>query len=162
MKSYSTKLLAIAVCGIFVSVVQAGSSPAISASVKITAQEAEILSLTNKERKKAGLKPLRISKRLTEVARDQSSIMAHKRQLSHSVGGKGLDVRIKKSGYPFRQLAENIAQSGRSAPSVMNMWMKSPGHRVNILNRNLKDIGIGVVTAPNGDKYYTQVFGAQN
>lgn len=126
-----------------------------------TAEEIELLALTNKERAHKGLQPLKMNKTLTGVAREQSASMARKHHLSHSVNGKNFAYRIKKSGYPFRHVGENVARSKRSFPHVINMWMKSPGHRKNILGRHFKEIGIGIATTPRGDKYFTQVFGAQ-
>jgi uncharacterized protein YkwD len=81
--------------------------------------------------------------------------------------------RIKASTYvprasPFL-LGENIALGTLqlSTPAaIVARWMKSPGHRANILNSEFRDSGIGVVArAPsrysNGQRgaTYTQQFG---
>ena len=44
------------------------------------------------------------------------------------------------------------------AKDLVNGWMKSPGHRANILNAQLRYIGIGVAESGN-NIYATQDFG---
>lgn len=158
MRTIKTNLLTIFICSLFAFT---GQAVANSSRVEITPQEAEILSLTNKERENAGLKPLTINSHLMEVARAQSASMAHERDLSHSVKGRDLVLRIKTSGYPYRHIAENVAVSTYPANHVVNMWMESEGHSMNILNSNYEEMGIGITVTPGGDKYYTQVFGAR-
>jgi len=87
--------------------------------------------------------------------------MARHYHLFQNVKGKHLDYRIAKSGYIYRNLGENIARSKGSFPHVIHMWMKSPGHRKNILNPHFKEMGVGIIKVHNGDRYFTQVFGAQ-
>jgi uncharacterized protein YkwD len=41
----------------------------------------------------------------------------------------------------------------------MDGWMNSPGHRKNILNPQLENIGIGSATNDNGSIFWTQDFG---
>jgi uncharacterized protein YkwD len=124
-------------------------------------EELEILRLTNHKRKKRGLKPLTMNKDLAEVARAQSNDMAQHHHLSHTVQGKHLGFRIRQSGYSYRAVGENIAMSKGTFKHVIRMWMKSPVHRKNILNRHYEELGVGITKAKNGDLYFTQVFGAQ-
>jgi uncharacterized protein YkwD len=58
-------------------------------------------------------------------------------------------------------MGENIAAGQRTPAAVMDAWMKSPGHRANILNCGFRVIGMGVATvtgSPFGI-YWTQNFG---
>lgn len=96
---------------------------------------------------------------LTVVARKQSANMAKRHHLSHLVEGKSLKKRVKKTGYRFKRIGENIARSRRGFSHVIQMWMHSPLHRKNILNPKFKEMGVGIVQAKNGDRYFTQVFG---
>ena len=67
-------------------------------------------------------------------------------------------------------VGENLAWGSgtRSTPrEIVNAWMKSPGHRANILQRRFREIGIGVVfEAPHGSSStaatYTTTFGARS
>jgi uncharacterized protein YkwD len=126
-----------------------------------TTEEVEILTLTNQERARHGLPPLKINRPLTRAARKHSTRMARYHRLSHIIKGKSFLHRLQKVGYPFVKAGENIARSKRSFPHIVSMWMKSPGHRQNILSPHFKEIGIGVSTASSGDQYVTQVFAAQ-
>lgn len=148
---------------LLVSVIRADEKTQASSSNEstnsITREEAEIVELTNRKRRKRGLKLLKINMQLMCLARKQSASMARNNQLSHTVNGKSLALRIKKSGYPYRHVGENVARSKRLPPHVVRMWMKSQGHRVNILNPHFREIGIGIAKAKNGDKYFTQIYG---
>ena len=126
-----------------------------------TAEEVEIITLTNKERARNGLHPLKINRILTRAARKHSTKMARYQHLSHIIKGKSFLHRLQKVGYPFVKAGENIARSKRSLPHIISMWMKSPGHRQNILNPHFKEIGIGISRTSSGDQYVTQVFAAQ-
>lgn len=165
MKVLSSKVIFVTIFVLFVSIIQASEKTAVSSSNQfmdsITAEEAEIFKLTNGKRRKRGLKLLKVNMQLVCLARKQSANMARHRQLSHSVNGKSLAYRIKKSGYPYRHVGENVARSKGTPHHIVRMWMKSQGHRVNILNPHFREIGIGIATAENGDKYYTQVYGTQ-
>nr|WP_083472356.1 CAP domain-containing protein [Kibdelosporangium phytohabitans] len=115
----------------------------------------EVVDLVNQKR--AGrCAPLSVDDRLTTSAQKHSSDMAARNYFSHTTPeGVTFDQRIKAAGYP-RPGAENIAKGQRTAAQVMDSWMKSDGHRANILNCSYKKIGVGIDT--NGF-YWTQNFG---
>jgi uncharacterized protein YkwD len=54
--------------------------------------------------------------------------------------------------------AENIARGQQSPAAVMDSWMNSSGHRANILNCQLRTLGVGVATG-SGGPWWTQLFG---
>jgi uncharacterized protein YkwD len=56
-------------------------------------------------------------------------------------------------------VAENIAAGQRTAPEVVDGWMNSPGHRKNILSRDVSQIGIGFATGGEYGTMWVQVFG---
>lgn len=118
----------------------------------------QVLDIVNRERGQAGLSPLRLQSQLTAAAQEHSNDMARNNFLNHtgSDGSSPFD-RIKRHGYNFRRAAENIAVGYSSPEDVMRGWMKSNGHRKNILNSNYRDIGIG--SAPGNQPYWTQTFG---
>ncbi|WP_250213017.1 CAP domain-containing protein [Acrocarpospora catenulata] len=130
-----------------------GSSSGVGSAV-----ENEVVRLTNAERAKAGCGPLTHDARLHKAALGHSADMSAKNYFSHdSQDGRDFSDRIKAAGYSFTAIGENIAQGQRSAASVVNDWMNSPGHRQNILNCNYVHIGVGYVAA--GGPYWTQDFG---
>ena len=59
----------------------------------------------------------------------------------------------------FNFVAENIAYGQKSPEEVMTTWLKSPGHRSNILNTKFTDIGCGMSLSENGRLYWCVCFG---
>jgi len=140
-----------------------------------------IVELTNIERRSAGLDPfvLQCDDVLQRVAVSHSRNMATTNTFGHrdSNGRRPLD-RVLEVDPDFRGLvAENLAvfsaSSSRGVPSgprlligrdvndlareFVENWMKSSGHRANILHPRLRLIGVGVVVKSNS-VYVTQLF----
>lgn len=111
----------------------------------------EVLSLVNKERKKAGLSELVMDQSLLDTAmlRGFENIIYwdHTRP-------NGEDCFSANN----RMFGENIALGQESPKEVMNTWMNSSGHKANILGSDYKSIGIGCVYI-NGNYYWVQCFG---
>ncbi|MEU5851661.1 CAP domain-containing protein [Saccharopolyspora shandongensis] len=121
-----------------------------------TSVEDQVVALVNKERAGAGCGAVKIDSRLTKAAAEHSADMAKRTYLEHTTpDGVTFTQRISKAGHPS-PAAENIAQGYQSADEVMAGWMKSDGHKANILNCSNKTIGVGFDA--NGD-YWTQDFG---
>ncbi|MGF1490839.1 MAG: CAP domain-containing protein [Prochloraceae cyanobacterium] len=124
--------------------------------------ETQVFQLTNQVRQKYGLSPLRWNCQLIEAAQKHTRDMANMRRISHTGSdGSQLADRVRRVGYRYSYIAENVAAGYRSPEAVVNGWMNSPGHRKNILNPNATEIGIGFVSI-QGDRYgsyWTQVFG---
>jgi len=121
--------------------------------------ETAVLVLVNAERAKAGCRALTVDSRLAAAARKHSADMVARDYFSHTTpDGVSFSQRIDAEGYQWSRVGENIAAGQRSATEVMKAWMKSPGHRANILNCQFRNIGIGVVQ--NGrSPVWTQDFG---
>jgi uncharacterized protein YkwD len=133
--------------------------------VKLTTTEKAILDGINAERKKEGLPPLRPVASLMRAARKHTERMVRQNFFDHEdPDGKNVAERVTAEGYRWSTVGENIAMNGgyRDATTAGRVavtgWMKSPGHRRNILNAAFTETGVGVVQ--KGDSYhYTQVFG---
>jgi len=121
--------------------------------------ETAVLVLVNAERAKAGCRALTVDSRLAAAARKHSADMVARDYFSHTTpNGVTFSQRIDAEGYQWSRVGENIAAGQRNATEVMKAWMKSPGHRANILNCGYRNIGIGVVQ--NGrSPVWTQDFG---
>ncbi|WP_327251048.1 CAP domain-containing protein [Streptomyces sp. NBC_01244] len=119
---------------------------------------AEVLALVNKERIAVGCPVVTVNEKLTKAAQDHSEDMAAHSNMSHT-GSDGSDPgqRITRAGYEWRTYAENVAYGYPSAAQVMEGWMNSPGHKRNILDCGVKEIGIGLAQP---GQYWTQDFGA--
>ncbi|MEU4210673.1 CAP domain-containing protein [Streptomyces sp. NPDC026206] len=117
-----------------------------------------VLSLVNAERAKAGCRPLRASGKLNRLAQSFSDDMARRGFFDHTdPDGRTPWDRAAKRG--VQNLGgENIARGHPDAHTVVDAWMRSSGHRSNILNCDYKSLGVGVRHGGNGP-YWTQDFG---
>ncbi|MFC4075519.1 CAP domain-containing protein [Salinithrix halophila] len=125
----------------------------------LSAYEKQVVRLVNLERKKRGLKPLKVQLKLSKVARLKSQDMRNNHYFSHHspTYGSPFDM-MRRYRITFRAAGENIA-AGQSTPkAVMNAWMKSDGHRRNILNANFTHIGVGYAKGGSYGRYWTQQF----
>ena len=122
----------------------------------------QVVTLTNAERAKAGCGPLAVNATLTAVAQAHSRDMATNNYFDHnSQDGRTPFDRMTAAGYRYSTAAENIAAGQRNPQDVMTAWMNSPGHRANILNCALREIGVGYATGSSSQYgvYWTQDFG---
>lgn len=118
----------------------------------------DVVELTNAERTEQGCPELKPDDLLHEAALGHSDDMAERDYFSHqSPEGVGPGERADSAGYDAWG-AENIALGYPTAEDVMTGWMNSEGHRKNILNCELTEIGVGVADSAKG-KYWTQMFG---
>jgi uncharacterized protein YkwD len=110
------------------------------------------LCLLNDQRRLHKLHPLRANARLQRGADAYSAEMVAGGFFAHvSPRGSTLVSRVRRTGYLSRRhrvtLGENIAWgSGPLATPRLTVraWMRSPGHRRNILTARFRDIGVGV------------------
>jgi uncharacterized protein YkwD len=118
--------------------------------------------LTNRERTRANLTPLRRSAELSRAAELQAEQMANAGKLAHEIPGSKyptLSSRLKLVGYAARSSGENVAEGYTSGAALMASWMTSPPHRANILSAKYTETGVGMARAENGRVYSVQVFG---
>jgi uncharacterized protein YkwD len=112
------------------------------------------LCLINAERTSRGLVALRADNQLRRVAQRYTGQMVTHRFFAHvGFDGSTLHSRIKgSSSYIKRDVAtwklgENLYWgSGNLATPAQSVdaWMNSAGHRRNMLNKNFRDIGVGI------------------
>ena len=101
--------------------------------------------------------PLTWNDQLASVAQKHSNEMAKYNKLSHnSQNGDDPGQRLSKAGYHWNAFAENVAVGYPDESAVIQGWIQSPAHCANIMNPNVKEMGVG-----KKDKYWTQVFGSR-
>jgi uncharacterized protein YkwD len=84
--------------------------------------------------------------KLAQAAHGHAAWMSAHNRLTHTQPGANFVDRITDAGYGrYRAAAENIAVGQRSVTQVMQGWMNSLGHRANILNPALREMGAGRV-----------------
>lgn len=167
------------VCGVLAGPGAAGASASCEGvnATPAVASEGQLaessVCLLNEARSNRGLRKLRVNGRLSQAARSHTSDMVRRHYFAH-VSRSGHDVvdRLRATGYirPSTSwiVGENLAWgTGRlSTPlNIFRAWMRSPGHRRNILTARFREIGIGVaLQAPaRGNRLgatYTTTFGA--
>ncbi|PFA68682.1 hypothetical protein CN378_06565 [Bacillus sp. AFS015802] len=119
----------------------------------------QVIDLTNQERKKNGLNPLKMDGELTNVAEMKSEDMKEHDYFSHTSPTYGSPFEMMENfGVDYSTAAENIAVGQRTPESVVNAWMNSPGHRKNILNKQVTHIGVGTAKDASQGIYWTQMF----
>lgn len=133
--------------------------PAATTASNVSEFEKQVANLVNQERQKAGLQPLQLDTKLSDVAREKSKDMMNKGYFSHQspTYGSPFDM-MKQFGITYKSAGENIAKGQQTPQEVMNAWMNSEGHRANILNGSFTHIGVGFVKDAQGTTYWTQMF----
>jgi uncharacterized protein YkwD len=136
------------------------------ASCPGAASEAErrVMDLTNAQRRAAGLRLISWDLRLGASAQGHAANMAAQDRAEHNLDGKAPADRMGAELYsPASWMSENIywgQGAGHDSPdAAIQWWMGSAGHRANILDPRLKNIGVGVRPGANGKWYFCQNFG---
>lgn len=125
----------------------------------VKAIEKEVVRLTNVQRQKYGLKPLTHNWELSRVARYKSKDMRDRGYFSHTSPTYGSPFNMMKNfGIKYQTAGENLAKGQESPQAVVSAWMRSAGHRQNILNQSFTQIGVGYAEDSRGRKYWTQMF----
>jgi uncharacterized protein YkwD len=140
------------------------ADPAASAA----AQARTMRCLVNVARQGRGLAALAGSASLDRAARNKSADMLRCDEFSHQACGREFTYWMQRFGFPRNCAgAENIAWGSGSlgsARAIFSAWMKSPGHRENILGPYAQ-IGIGLrvgtLEGTRGAHVWTQEFGAE-
>jgi len=135
------------------------ASAAQASSNEDLAAERELLDLANKDRREAGVPPLRADESLTAAARAHAQLMVEKAQLEHQFSGElSLLQRIAQvSALRLDRAGENIAHDSCGAGAEQS-FMHSPPHRRNLLNPRFNVAGFAAIRS-NGQLYVVQDFG---
>ena len=98
-------------------------------------------------RKNNGLGAVTVDPTLMKLAAEQAHAMASRDRLDHDVG-RGFNQRIAGSGYDAKAAYENIGAGYHTLAEAFSGWRGSPGHRANMLQRDVTQIGIAAAYAP--------------
>jgi uncharacterized protein YkwD len=133
---------------------QVNPAPTATSATTIDEMKAEIVRLTNIERKKAGLPKLAVLDELMDCAQLKAEDMRDNHYYGHNSPTYGSPLTMITSfGITARGSVENIA-AGRDTPEiVMNEWLKSDAHRQNILDKRVTYIGVGIIPTADGKSY---------
>jgi uncharacterized protein YkwD len=126
----------------------------------------QVFNLTNALRQQNGCPPLQMSPELNSAAQAHSQDMADHNYFSHvDRDGHLPGWRAQQAGYLGQAGFENIAAGYATAEDVVTGWYNetppNDGHRRNLLNCALTDVGIGYAMNSSSDyhSYWTQDMG---
>jgi uncharacterized protein YkwD len=134
---------------VVVAVLVAGASSTVHASV--LPPRVRMLHLLNQARRSHGLPVFRLNAYVSRFGGVHSRQMADRNVLFHS-------VHLYRAVRPYRPSAwgENVAMAS-SLLRARTLWMRSAGHRANILRARYRRIGIGVAQS-RGLIWVTTIF----
>lgn len=129
----------------------------------------DVFALLNRQRAAHALPALTSDPRLIVSASQHNAVMSAANTLSHQLPGEAsFSARITAAGYTWSYCAENIAwttnttSAGAQAlqTAMYNETPPNDGHRVNILSRNVVNVGVAVLVDARGKLWLTTDFGA--
>jgi uncharacterized protein YkwD len=156
--------------------------------IYVSSLERHVQDRINDERSDRKLRDLDWDERLSRIARAHSEDMARRKFFDHvNPDGRNPTDRGKAAGYECRKvhgtyyrvgLGENLYQGSLYsriritgteriydwnspadlARQSVSGWMKSPGHRRNILEKDYSRAGVGIAISPDDEVFITQLF----
>lgn len=108
--------------------------------------------------------PLQLSATLTRAALMHAQDMARNSHFEHhGTDGSSPAQRATRVGYRWRHVAENIAAGAPTAATVVDGWLKSPGHCANIMGAEYREMGIAFALNPQSKSgiYWAQTFATE-
>ncbi len=125
----------------------------------------EVIALTNIERAKVNAPPLKRRDELSKAASWLAEDMAANNYFAHvdRLGRHSAD-RLSAFGYAsYSMLGENICSGQPTPAEAVAVWLKSPGHRANLLNPDFREIGVACIHAPGNEyqDFWVQDFASQ-
>lgn len=156
MRRWTLLSLVVAVAALAAAPAPAAAATEFTAAKKL---EAAVVKRMNTVRKAHGRSPLRAATRLNRAGRGHVVNMARHGYFAHRwSNGDAFGRWIRRywpgSAYRSWSAGENLYWEGPSttARRVVRAWMRSPGHRRNLLSRDWRRVGIGAVkvTDPTG------------
>ena len=131
--------------------------------------ERAIVEMTNAFRRESKLGEVKPNAALTAAARAFAEYLARTGKFAHEADGRQPAQRAEASGYRYCRVAENLAMNLDSrgfqtlalAGAAVEGWKDSPGHRANMLQRTVTEIGVAIARAPDPDPKFisVQLFG---
>lgn len=117
----------------------------------------EVARLTNIEREKAGKSILKYNNYIAAGAQTRSEELLVSFSHTRPDGSRFFTV-FDDPDFSYRYIGENLALGYKSPAEVVAAWMKSDGHRANLLSDNYTDIGIGITKSETGRYHWAQIF----
>lgn len=123
---------------------------------------------TNEFRQREGQRQVVGNAQLSEAALDFARFLSRSDKFGHDADGRRPEERARQHGYDYCIVSENLAYRYNSkgfsadelARNFVQGWERSPGHRQNMLNPEVTEIGVAVAHNEQSGYYYAvQMFG---
>ncbi len=89
-----------------------------------------------------------------QAALAQAQYLQQNNLFSHTgAGGSNVGDRLTATGYVWQTVGENIAAGYTDLAAVMQGWLESPGHCVNLMNASFTDLGVAMVNGTSSNTY---------
>ena len=133
------------------------------ASVLQAINQARATPRTCGQRRMAATPPLAWNARLGLAARAHADDMARHDYFSHTGrNGRNVAERVSDTGYAWSAVGENIAAGPDSVDAVMAGWLSSPGHCVNLMRPDFREVAVSCVQRSGNTygRYWAMVLGS--
>lgn len=127
-----------------------------------------IIDRANEFRRSQGRAPLAPEPQLDAAARGFVAYLASTDRFGHDADGRTPSQRAGAVGYAWCMVAENLALEGDSrgfesaelANRLVDGWIRSEGHRRNLLSADATQTGVAIAHSTRSDRWYAvQMFG---
>jgi uncharacterized protein YkwD len=116
--------------------------PATAAEITVASIVAEM----NEYRLAEGLGPLFVDPRLAAAAEERMDDMEDSGIWAHEPSGGGSPfAAVTRHGFLFSMAGENLATGFETAEILVESWMLSPGHRMNVMSPSFTSVGIAII-----------------
>ena len=100
--------------------------------------------------------PLQWNTQTEQAAMTQAAYLQQNNLFSHTgANGSTVGDRLTATGYVWQTVGENIAAGFTEIPAVVQGWLDSPGHCVNVMNGRYTDLGVVLLPGTSTNTYRT-------
>ena len=122
----------------------------------------QIVAATNHLREQEGRAPVKVNEALSKAAQSFAEYMADNDEYGHTADGREPADRVAAAGYDSCIVLENIAYTENPegvatddlAKQIVESWEQSLPHRKNMLDPDVRDIGVGVAHSAKSGRFY--------
>ncbi|TGD59837.1 CAP domain-containing protein [Flavobacterium humi] len=129
--------------------------PKLDAKYSYISEEEQVMKLINDHRASIGLNRLQVVDYISFVSEEHDNYMISTGTISHNFFQDRYEKIVE--GLGAKTVGENLACNYSSAESVVNAWLNSESHKVN-LEGDYTHFGISIRANAEGKKYYTNIF----
>ncbi|MCA3180787.1 MAG: CAP domain-containing protein [Burkholderiaceae bacterium] len=100
--------------------------------------------------------PLRWQAQTEQAALTQAQYLQQNNLFTHTgANGSSVGDRLTTTGYTWQSVGENLAAGYSDFAAVLQGWIDSPGHCINVMNGNYVDVGVVLVQGTSSNTYRT-------